>query len=96
MLPLKFFNCVKIDHFSTKCPYAKNSNSNEEEVPKEKKKYKKGYKKGDKRKVFNKRLYSREYSASSDEYDDSDNDLERLFFMEMETQKGTPKNGEED
>ena len=33
-LPLICFNCVKIGHFSSKCPYAKGANSDEEDVPK--------------------------------------------------------------
>jgi hypothetical protein len=36
MLPLKCFNCSKIGHFATKFPYGKNSDSDEEEVPKKK------------------------------------------------------------
>jgi hypothetical protein len=34
MLPLKCFNFGKNGHFATKCPYARNSDSDEEEIPK--------------------------------------------------------------
>jgi hypothetical protein len=95
MLPLKCFNCGKIGHFASKCPYAKNSDSDEEEVPKKEKKYQKGNKKGDKRKILKKSFYSREDSSSSDEDDDSDSDSERVLFMEMETQKGNDEYYEE-
>jgi hypothetical protein len=33
MLPLKCFNCDGIGHFYSKCPYAKNTGSDEEEDP---------------------------------------------------------------
>jgi hypothetical protein len=85
-LPLKCFNCGKIGHFSSKFPYAKNSDS-DEEFSKKEKKYQNGNKKGNKRKVFKKSLYSREDSSSSDEDNDSDSDSERVLFMAMETQK---------
>jgi hypothetical protein len=86
MLPLKCFNCGKIGHFANKFPYAKNSDSDEEEEPNKDKKYQKGNKK-DKRKVFKKNLYSREYSSSSDEDYESDSDSEKVLFMAMENKK---------
>ena len=42
MIPLICFNCGKIGHFSSKFPYAKKSNNDEEESPKKENKYKKG------------------------------------------------------
>jgi hypothetical protein len=56
MLPLKYFNCGKIGQVATKFPYAKKSDSDEEEDPKKENKYQKGNKKGDKRKSFKKNL----------------------------------------
>ena len=47
-LPFKFFNCGKIGHFSSKCPYARGSNSDQEEVHKKEKKYHKRDKKRNK------------------------------------------------
>jgi hypothetical protein len=89
MLPLKKFNCGKIGHFENKFPYAKKSDSDEEEYPKKENKYQKGIRKGDKRKVFKKNLYSREDISSYDEDDESDSDSERVFFMATENKKRT-------
>jgi hypothetical protein len=85
MLPLIFFYCGKIGHFSSKCPYAKKSNSDEEESPKKEKKYKKGDNGRNKNKLFKKSLYSKEDSSSSKEDDDSDNDSEiySLWILKM-------------
>ena len=83
-LPLKWFNCGKSSHFSSKCPYFRSLYSDEEEVPKKEKRYKKGDKKRNKIKFFKKSLYSREYSSSSNEDDDSDSDSERVLFMSLE------------
>jgi len=45
MILLECFNYGKIGHFSSKCLYAKNVYSDEEEVPKKEKKYQKGIRK---------------------------------------------------
>ena len=84
MLPLKFFNCGGIGHFASKFPH-KNKYSDEEEVSKREKKYQKGNKRRNKRKLFKKSFYSKEENSSSDEEDnDSDSNLERVIFKEVE------------
>jgi hypothetical protein len=67
-LPLMCFNCGKIGHFVAKCPYAKNSESDEEGVPK------KEISKWKQERKYKKSLYSKEDNYSSDEDDDSDNE----------------------
>ena len=47
-LPLKCFNCGRIRHFASKCPYSKQDDSDKREVSK---KFKKG-KKGNKKKII--------------------------------------------
>ena len=80
-LPFKCFNCGKIGHFSFKCPYAKGSQSDqEEETPKKEKKHQKIHKGNFLKK---KNIYSKEDSSSSDE-DDSDSDSRKVLFMAFE------------
>jgi hypothetical protein len=91
-LPFKCFNFGKIGHFSNNCPYAKKSNSDEEEDPKKENKYQKGNRK---RKVFKKNIYSREESFSFDDDDESDSDSERVLFVATKNKKRTPERKEE-
>ena len=76
----KCFNYGKVGHFSSKFPYAKGSESDEEEeTPMKQKKHHKG----NIGKFLKKNLYLKEDSSSSNE-DDSDNDSRRVLFMELE------------
>ena len=77
------FKCGTIGHFSSKCPYLKGLESNEEEeTPKIQKKYQKKHKR---KCLKRKNLYSKEDSSSFDE-DDSDSDWGKVLFMEFEEQ----------
>jgi hypothetical protein len=81
MLPLKCFNCDGVVHFANKCPYKKNK-GNEEDDSKKKKQIQKGRR--NKNNFFKKILCTKEDSSSSDEDEVSDNDTERVLFMEIE------------
>jgi hypothetical protein len=82
--PFKCFNYGKIGHIDDKCPYAKNKENDEEELPKKENKYKKRDKKRNKNKFFKKSFYSKEDSSSSNEVDDSDSDSKNALFLAYE------------
>ena len=84
-LPLKCFECGRIGHFSSKCTYAKNPNSDDENNCKKNKSFH-NYKKGNNGRFSkSKNLYSKEDSSSSYDDSDSDNDSEKVLFMAMDT-----------
>ena len=66
-LPLICFNCGKIGHFSSKCPYKHaESDDDEDETPKKETRYEKKNQKKNNRKFFKKKnFYSKEDSSSS-------------------------------
>ena len=61
-IPLSFFSCGRIGHFSSKCPYSKQDDSDKREVSN---KFKKG-KKGNKNKII--------YTMEDSEYEDTSGD----------------------
>jgi hypothetical protein len=78
-LPLIFFNCDGIGHFSNKCPH--NKKRNDEGYSNTKQTYKG---KRTTKKVFKKSLCTKEDISSSDEDEVSDSETERVLFMEVE------------
>ena len=86
-MPLKCFACGKIGHFASKCPYAKNSDSDEDGSFKPYKKYN-NYKDKKRGKFAKKKsLYTKRDNNSSSE--DSENDNEngsepkKVLFMSI-------------
>jgi hypothetical protein len=79
-LPLFFFNCYGVGHFSHKFTYKKNK-INEEEYD-SKKKIQKGRR--NKNNFFMKNIFTKEDSSSLDEDEVSNSDIERVLFMEIE------------
>jgi hypothetical protein len=77
-LLLKCFNCVKVGHFTSKCPYPKEDLEDEENKTK---KYKKKEKPNYKKKIYKGKnnFYSKEENNSSLESSESDDD-EFLFL----------------
>jgi hypothetical protein len=72
-LPLKCFNCGKVEHFASKCPYPKKKDSDDEETYSHKELKKR--KSGNKKKFYKKKknFYSKEDNSSYDmsEYDET-------------------------
>ena len=73
-LPLKCFECGRIGHFASKCPYKGNPNNDDENNCKTNISFHK-YKKGNNgRSTRSKTFYSKEDNSSSDDDSDNDND----------------------
>lgn len=77
-LSFKCFSCGMVEHFATKCPYAKSEDSNYEKKPKFNNKYKG---KENKSLKFKKSLYSKEESCSSDVSDEESLSKEILSMV---------------
>ena len=86
-LPLICFECGKIGHFASKCPYAKDQNSDDENIYKKNKSSQKYKKVKNGRSAKSRNLYSKEDSISSDDDSDSDNDSKRVLFMATDTKE---------
>jgi hypothetical protein len=76
ILPLKFFNCDGVGHFSNKCPY-KNKESNEEDESKKKNKSKRVE---ETKIIFFKKSLCTKEDSSSDEDEVINNSIERYYF----------------
>jgi hypothetical protein len=84
-LPLKCFNCDRIGHFASKCPFNKHSDGEEESNIKTTE-YKKMYKKPLQRNSYKKKsLFIKNNSKSSD-IDESDESSDIRIFMSIENQ----------
>ena len=73
-LPLKCFECGRIGHFASKCPYQKGDDENNCKKNKSFQNYKKG---NNGRFCKRKNFYSKEDNNSSNDDSDSDNDLKK-------------------
>ena len=87
-LPLECFECGRIGHFSSKCPYKGNPNAEDEDSYKKNKRHQKNKKGNNGRYDNNKNLYTKENNNSSDDDDsDSDNESKRVLFLAMDAKE---------
>ena len=82
-LPFKCFNCGRIRHFTNKCPYPKQEDSDDEEIQNHEE-HKKGKTRNKKKHYKQKKDHcTKEDNNSSKECEDGDSEL---LFMGMDTQ----------
>ena len=100
-LPLKYFSCGKIVHFASKFPYAKKSDSDEDDSFKPYKKYnnyknKNRGKFGKKKSLYTKRDNSSGGDSDNDNGSDSDDDgkMDKVLFMAIKSNEDP--NGDEE
>ena len=87
-LPFKCFECGRIVHFASKCPYKGNPNNDSENSCKENKRYQKNKKGNNGRYDKNRNLYTKENNNSFDDDDsDSDNESEMVLFLAMDAKE---------
>ena len=93
-LPLKCFECGRIGHFSSKCPYKRNQNHDDENNGKKNRSFQKYEKGNNGRSAKGKNFYSREDNNSSDDESNNDNNSEKVLFMAMDTKETTDDHNE--
>ena len=86
-LPLICFECGKIGHFASKCPYAKDQDSDDENSYKKNKSSQKYEKTNNGRSAKSRNIYSKENNNSSHDDSDSDNDSKKVLFLAMDAKE---------